>query len=61
LVQNHFICEILHLGHGMEPLIFWTANWRKGLDRRVEGVFPPSVSTALNLMGDWCGEVSADT
>ena len=45
----------------MEPLIFWTANWRKGLSRGVERVFPYSISTVLNLMGDWCGEVSADT
>jgi hypothetical protein len=39
----------------MEPLIFWTAAWRKGRD----GMKTPS--SALILMGDWCGKFRADT
>jgi hypothetical protein len=26
------ICKLYTIGHGMEPLIFWTAEWWKGQD-----------------------------
>jgi hypothetical protein len=51
-----------NIGHGMEPLIFWTANRRQGQDRAIRRELSLYVDvTALILMGDWCSIAFADT
>jgi hypothetical protein len=52
-----YLKSSIYLGHGMEPLIFWTATI--GGRGRMEQMFFPFL--ALILMGDWCGGVYTDT